>query len=441
MLQDTGAALDLSYAPQKAAAGDKVLCYSGRAVAVACREPLSFPDAAQFPGDTLRYLFSVGGVRYYLREDLTGDMPEGLETLELRALRTAMPQDRAFAAVTGQHLRYWYDANRLCGRCGAVMRDSETERALCCPKCGQTVYPTIAPAVIIAVTRGARLLVSHYAGRPYKGMALLAGYCEIGETLEDTVKREVMEEVGLRVDDITYAGSQPWGFDHDLLMGFYCRALSDDIRVDRRELKDAYWLERTQLSEPADTASLTNTLISRFRAGRDPYSLSGGLRVRHARPAELPRIMDIYAGARRFMADHGNPRQWGPTCWPPEKLIEKDIERGKCYVCVSEDGIEGVFYYDYGKDIEAGYLTIENGSWAGDAWYGVVHRIASAGRRSGVGAQILRWAMLEAGHLRIDTHPDNSVMQALLTRLGFERRGIIHVTEDNDPRYAYEIIG
>ena len=106
-----------------------------------------------------------------------------------------------------------------------------------CPKCGQMEYPKICPAVIIAVTDKNRLLLSKYAGRTYKRYALLAGFTEIGETLEETVKREVMEEVGLKVTNIRYYKSQPWSFSDTLLAGFFCDLEEPgQIRLDENEL-------------------------------------------------------------------------------------------------------------------------------------------------------------------------------------------------------------
>lgn len=149
--------------------------------------------------------------------------------------------------------------------------------------------------------------------------------------------------------------------------------------------------------------------------------------------------MEIYARARRFMAEHGNPNQWGPTNWPPESLIRQDIADGKGYVCTDGNGrILGSFFYDFGPDIEPTYRDITDGAWGSDSPYGVVHRIASSGEVRGVGAFCIGWAYEKSGHLRIDTHGDNFVMQNLLTRLGFRKRGIIHVVEDNDPRIAFE---
>ncbi len=163
------------------------------------------------------------------------------------------------------------------------------------------------------------------------------------------------------------------------------------------------------------------------------------MRIRHTAFEDLDRVMEIYAYARQFMAQTGNPRQWGATCWPPRDLVRQDIERGKSYVCVDgDDRIMAVFYYDYADHVEPCYAMIEDGAWKDPSPYGVVHRIASAQGTRGAGSFCLNWAYEQSGHLRIDTHPDNRVMQGFLKKHGFEYCGIIHVEEDNDPRYAYE---
>ena len=162
------------------------------------------------------------------------------------------------------------------------------------------------------------------------------------------------------------------------------------------------------------------------------------MEIRKAADKDLSRIMEIYAYAREFMKLHGNPNQWGPTSWPPEELIRDDIENGHSYVCEDNGRIVGVFYYDFGKDIEPTYRVVEDGAWLSDDPYGVVHRIASDGSVKGVGTFCLNWACGQNGHVRGDTHPDNIPMQHLLEKMGFEKRGIIHVVEDDYPRYAYE---
>lgn len=164
------------------------------------------------------------------------------------------------------------------------------------------------------------------------------------------------------------------------------------------------------------------------------------MEIRHTRPEDLGRLMEIYAYARDFMVRTGNPRQWAAQGWPPRQLLEEDIQAGRSYVCTDEkDGhVIGTFCYFSGKDIEPTYAKIFDGSWKSDAPYGVVHRVASDGSIKGIGRYCIDWAFKESGHLRIDTHPDNKVMQNLLESMGFEKCGIIYVEEDDDPRFAYE---
>ncbi|MBQ6335068.1 MAG: hypothetical protein IJI46_08380 [Erysipelotrichaceae bacterium] len=163
------------------------------------------------------------------------------------------------------------------------------------------------------------------------------------------------------------------------------------------------------------------------------------MKIRKAQYSDLDRMVEIYAKARVFMAEHGNPRQWGPTNWPPVELIEKDIEAGKSYVCVNDDEeVTAVFFFDQGQDIEPTYKKISEGKWLEDGDYGVVHRIASDHSQKGIGSFCINWAYERCGHLRIDTHGDNTIMQELLSKLGFIHCGTIYVEEDDYPRLAFE---
>ena len=162
------------------------------------------------------------------------------------------------------------------------------------------------------------------------------------------------------------------------------------------------------------------------------------MKIRKAAEEDFERIMEIYAYARRFMAEHGNPNQRGPTNWPPEELIHTDIAGGNSYVCTQEGRIVGTFFFICGKDIEPTYADITDGAWLDDGPYGVVHRIAADGSAKGTGAFCINWAYDQCGHLRIDTHADNKVMQKLVEKLGFIHCGTIYVREDKAPRLAYE---
>ena len=138
-----------------------------------------------------------------------------------------------------------------------------------CPHCQTMEYPKLSPAVIVAVRNGDKLLLSKYAGREFTNYALIAGFAEIGEPIEDTVRREVMEEVGLKVKNIRFYKSQPWSFSDTLLFGFFCDLDGDDtIRLDEEELALAEWHERSQIPDDAYEISLTREMTL-FKNGLD----------------------------------------------------------------------------------------------------------------------------------------------------------------------------
>ncbi len=135
------------------------------------------------------------------------------------------------------------------------------------------------------------------------------------------------------------------------------------------------------------------------------------MEIRKSTELDVGRMMEIFAHARRFMAEHGNPNQWGPRNWPPEALIRQDIEEGNSYVCIDEGRIVGTFFFVFGKDAEPTYAVITGGAWLDDSPYGVIHRIASDGTKKGVGECCINWALQQCPHLRVDTHEDNKVVQ------------------------------
>ncbi len=221
----------------------------------------------------------------------------GGEYAELRSLRGGHPKETVYAAETAWQLYCWYRDNRFCGRCGGRMRIGDKERNLICDSCGNTAYPRIMPAVIVGVVsrtaKGAqaeetpdpaapakstplgsdRIMMTRYRGRGFTHHALIAGFCEIGETGEDTVRREVMEETGLAVKNIVYYNSQPWGFDSDLLLGYFCELDGEDtVTIDEEELSTAEWVRRDEITETFEDVSLTNDMMIAFKEGRDPFS-------------------------------------------------------------------------------------------------------------------------------------------------------------------------
>lgn len=256
------------YMPREKRDNDIVFIFRGREI-LARTEPdgaLGFPSGAEVTEENLQYLFSIDDQAFFLGTAAVA----GYGFVSMRALRGCNPKDLCFAGMTAWHLYNWYDSHRFCGKCGSPMTHHETLRALKC-SCGNLVFPVIAPAVIVGVIHEDKILVTRYAGREFKGLALIAGFCEIGETAEDTVRREVMEEAGLRVKNIRYFASQPWGFASNLLLGYYAELDgSDEIHLDEEELQSAVWVSRTELEPVVENRlSLTGTMIERFRLGKE----------------------------------------------------------------------------------------------------------------------------------------------------------------------------
>ena len=263
--------LDNRYIARTPETGDRILLFdmSGRMHAKVQNGQLCFPSEAEVPSAGVVYLFSVDETRYFLAAEDKNEPLEGFGLYAIRELRDRTEGRELFAAFTAWHLWKWYRDNRFCGRCGGRNGYHETERALQCEKCGQVVYPRINPAVIVGVTKGDCLLITRYR-RGYAHNALVAGFTEIGETLEQTVAREVMEETGVRVKNVRYYKSQPWGMAQDLLAGFFCEADGDGkIRMDESELKYAEWVKRDEIILQPNALSLTNEMMKVFKEGRE----------------------------------------------------------------------------------------------------------------------------------------------------------------------------
>ena len=217
------------------------------------------------------YLFSIDDQRFYLIPELDTSLLPDYEFQDVRILRTARPQHLAFAGVTGHQLFQWYSKRRYCGCCGKPMVHSQKERMMECPSCGNQEYPVLCPAVIVGITNGDKIILSKYEGRRFKRYALIAGFAEIGETIEETVHREVMEEVGLKVKNLRYYKSQPWSFSGTLLFGFFCDVDGDDtLTVDHEELSMAQWVERDKIPDFCNNISQTKEMMMLFRDGKEP---------------------------------------------------------------------------------------------------------------------------------------------------------------------------
>ncbi|MBQ3164663.1 MAG: NAD(+) diphosphatase [Lachnospiraceae bacterium] len=277
MIQDITAIYHNEYIEQSPNAGDYIMFVKGRNVLIKKNtEEIEFLRYEELDEVEMafRYLFALdteeGRKRFFLGEAdlLMEDMLKEYSYEQQNVFRTKQPKELAFAGITACQLANWYETTRFCGTCGNGLEHDKKERMMRCPSCNALHYPKISPAVIVAVTNGDKLLMTKYAGRDYKNYALVAGFAEIGETVEETVKREVMEEAGLKVKNIRYYKSQPWSFTDTLLLGFWCEVDgNDNITMDEEELSVAEWITRDEIPTEYDGISLTNEMMMRFKNG------------------------------------------------------------------------------------------------------------------------------------------------------------------------------
>jgi NAD+ diphosphatase len=196
--------------------------------------------------------------------------PEGHTFLGLRPLATRLPEELFAAAGRAVQIVEWDRTHRFCGRCATPTVDAEGERAKLCPSCGLLAFPRLSPAVIVRVTRGDEILLAR--GRRFAEplYSILAGFVEPGESLEETVVREIREEAGIEVADVRYWGSQPWPFPHSLMVGFTATWAGGEIRIDEEELVDAGWFARDALPRLPMTFSIARALIDEWRHATRP---------------------------------------------------------------------------------------------------------------------------------------------------------------------------
>lgn len=248
-------------------AGDFILSFNEKGEILLGKngQEVLFPVASDTQCEKSVYLFSIDDKKYFLQLDDKNAAGEGYSYYSIRDVRDQFIGKEVYAVFTAYHLWKWYKDNVYCGKCGKKLVLDDRERALRCPECGNIIYPRINPAVIVGVIKGEYLLLTKYK-RGYAHNALVAGFTEIGETLEETVAREVLEETGIKVKNITYYKSQPWGMAQDILVGYYCEADGEgEIHMDENELKYAEWVKREEIILQPNNFSLTNEMMRMFK--------------------------------------------------------------------------------------------------------------------------------------------------------------------------------
>ena len=274
MIQDISPyRLDMAYRGTAPAPDDCFFSFRGedvllRDIGDGRRSLPSFRDLGHPAGKMERravFLFRAGREPVYLLGQAVSGC-RGLGYFPVCELKGILPEWVFFAGATALHLSRWYEGNRYCGRCGGRMERKPGQRTLACPECGNTVYPGIAPVVMVAVTDGDRLLMTKYADRSLPQWVLISGFVEAGETLEEAAEREVYEETGIRIRDLQYFGSQPWGFSGSVIAGYTARLDGpDEIRPDRKELAEAEWHLRSRLPDELTDISIAHEMIESLR--------------------------------------------------------------------------------------------------------------------------------------------------------------------------------
>jgi NAD+ diphosphatase len=252
---------------------DYVLHYNGNSLLLKIEgDEFRLPQKKDFPeitGKTEKtFLFSLDDVPCFLVWDnLNASKPE-LVYKEINFFRTVSQREIAWISIAGFHLMNWYLHNKYCGNCGTATEQKTDERAIICPSCKTVFYPKISPAVIVAITCGNKMLLARNSNFPGQWYSLIAGYVDIGESLEECLIREVKEEVGLDIKNIRYYKSQPWPFSGSLMIGFIAEA--DDkqaVCIDNKEIAEAAWFTKGNLPNHPSNISIAGEMIEKFENG------------------------------------------------------------------------------------------------------------------------------------------------------------------------------
>lgn len=252
---------------------DFILHYKGNSLLLKSRgdefdipQKRDFSDISDKTDNT--FLFTLNDIPCFLIWDDLKEDKHRFIYREINFFRTIRQKEIAWISIVGFNLMTWYLENKFCGKCGTGTIHKPDERAIICPDCNTIVFPKISPAVIVAIICKNKILLarnSHFSGNWY---SLIAGYADIGESLEETLTREVKEEVGLDILNIRYYKSQPWPLSGSMMIGFIAEA--DDtqpISTDDKEITEAAWFTRGNLPKYPSNLSIAGEMIEKFEKG------------------------------------------------------------------------------------------------------------------------------------------------------------------------------
>ncbi|MCC6534637.1 MAG: NAD(+) diphosphatase [Burkholderiales bacterium] len=214
----------------------------------------------------VQYLGTLNGEPAYSAEIATPDTPAGMVWHGLRTLFGLFDEPLVAIASRASQVLEWDRTHQYCGRCGTPTLIRTDERARACPSCRLTVYPRINPAVMVLITNGTEILLARKPAFPANRFSALAGFVEAGESLEQTVARETLEEVGVQVKNIRYFGSQSWPFPNSLMIAFVAEYAGGEVRPDGVEIAEARWFAPDALPNVPDRISISRWLIDAVSA-------------------------------------------------------------------------------------------------------------------------------------------------------------------------------
>jgi NAD+ diphosphatase len=230
-------------------------------------QPLS-EDELRWAGLTIRSRHFLGWVNdsaiFAVEVDSDSDEPEGYYFESLWTFLNAVNIDLFYLIGRAKQIVEWFRTHQFCGQCGSETTRESQDRSRKCQDCGLMFYPRLSPSIIVCVNKGKQVLLAKNANARANFYSVLAGFVEPGESIEETVRREVMEEVGIRVKNIKYFGSQSWPFPNSLMLGFHAEYDSGDIKIQEAELSDAQWFDFDQLPNPPAMISISGWLIQDF---------------------------------------------------------------------------------------------------------------------------------------------------------------------------------
>ena len=216
------------------------------------------------------FLFRLNQQNFFAGE-LNNFIPSDFEYLNINELRNIEQQTISFTALVATQLITWYSSNRFCGKCGHSTLPGKNERNIVCSTCQHTIYPKISPAIIVAITSNDRILLAHNNLFRNNYFSLIAGYADIGESLEETVIREVREEVGITVYNIRYYKSQPWPLSGSMMIGYFAEADENQIiKVDNKEIAKTWCYQGIKCRLHPTNQSIAGEMIELFKSGKIP---------------------------------------------------------------------------------------------------------------------------------------------------------------------------